>query len=166
MYTDNIEFRRLAQTHLDRYYGAHPNIDQQARAHDALRFLASDDQPVKGKPDHWAAGILYALGEWDNPHRHGKDNPLKRDLLAMFKIDPGHLTRRAGEVKRKLHLFPEDRDLNKVIHQTMEVIQAWMPCVREHEPKLLERFPSFTVLFSLINTEKSSPNKRGTSRKR
>lgn len=47
--------------HLGRFFKSHGDPLMQNRAIKVLRFLAAGDDPLAGKPEEWAAGIIYAL---------------------------------------------------------------------------------------------------------
>ena len=55
------EFESTCKAKLDRFFAAHPNPTMEKQAHKALRMLRSSEKPLKGKPEAWAAGILYAI---------------------------------------------------------------------------------------------------------
>lgn len=55
----------VCREHLDRFFGSHGDAKMQKTAMKALRLLAADDEPMRGKPEGWAAGIVYALANRD-----------------------------------------------------------------------------------------------------
>jgi len=50
---------------LERYFDDHPDADLKNLALKALRYLAVSDEPLAGKPEGWAAGIIYAVADRD-----------------------------------------------------------------------------------------------------
>ena len=57
----NPEFEAACRVQLDRFFAAHPDAMLQKRAMKALRMLRASEKPLKGKPEGWAAGIIYAV---------------------------------------------------------------------------------------------------------
>jgi len=55
------EFEAACRAQLGRFFAAHPNAALQKRAMKALRMLRASDKPLKGKPEGWVAGIIYAM---------------------------------------------------------------------------------------------------------
>ena len=52
-------FEEECRTCLDRFFKAYPNAVSQTRAYKALRLLRASEKPLKGKPEGWAACIIY-----------------------------------------------------------------------------------------------------------
>jgi len=61
MHKDNVAFRADAQKCLDSFYKQFPHADRERRAATCLRFLASSDALIPGKPEEWAGGVAYML---------------------------------------------------------------------------------------------------------
>lgn len=55
------EFESECREQLDRFFAAHPNATSEKRAHKALRLLRASEKPLQGKPEGWAAGIIYTV---------------------------------------------------------------------------------------------------------
>ena len=55
------EFETACQTLLDRFFEVYPDAAMQKRAMKTLRMLRTSEKPLKGKPEGWAAGIIYAV---------------------------------------------------------------------------------------------------------
>ncbi len=49
------EFEAACRTQLDRFFVVYPDAALQKRAMKMLRLLRASDQPLKGKPEGWAA---------------------------------------------------------------------------------------------------------------
>jgi len=54
-------FEDACREHIDRFFAAHPDSAMQERAHKALRLLRTIEPPPRGKPEGWAAGVIYAV---------------------------------------------------------------------------------------------------------
>ena len=60
---------------LERFFADHPDATAQKRVLRALRFLTADNKLLGGRPEGWAAGIIYAVANRDRqacgffPHR-------------------------------------------------------------------------------------------------
>ena len=57
--------QQQCQAQIERFFARYPNPVLQKSAAKALRFLAATDEPLRGKPEGWAAGIIYALANRD-----------------------------------------------------------------------------------------------------
>ena len=83
---------------LEHFFGGHPDPAMQARALKALRFLAACNKPLLGKPEGWAAGIIYALF---NRYRRACGVPglLNSEFEAFFHVSMGTIRKRAAQVE-------------------------------------------------------------------
>lgn len=45
--------------HLDRFFASYGNTKMQKAAMKALCFVVAGDEPMRGKPEGWAAGIVW-----------------------------------------------------------------------------------------------------------
>lgn len=164
MHPNNADIRTAGQAQLDRYYAKYPDPGQQVRANDALRFLTSSDRRMWVEPEKLAAGIVYALAEWDAPHTFGRDNPVKRHIRSIFKIDPDYISTRAAKVKRALNLFPQPEVVDTGIKAMVELIRAWAPTMREQHPELYRQFgdvaDALTIYNKNVGTRKRPRGKR------
>ena len=86
----------LAQ--LDRFFAAHPDPSMHRRAHKALRLLRASEKPLKGKPEGWAAGIVYAVATHDRP-AVGVPGLLNSEFEALMKVSMGTVRVRAARVR-------------------------------------------------------------------
>jgi len=53
---DTISMQECRE-HIERFFASYGNPAMQTSAMKALRFLAAGDEPMRGKPESWAAGI-------------------------------------------------------------------------------------------------------------
>ena len=97
MKTSTHELEAACREQLDRYFASHPDVALQQRAMMALRFLASDATMLVGKPEGWAAGIVYAVA---NLYRRACGVPglLNSEFEAFFAVSMGTVRRRAAQV--------------------------------------------------------------------
>ena len=67
MNASDHDLESACRQHLVRFFAAHPDAVLQKRALRAVRFLRLGDEPLTGKPEGWAAGIIYAVASQDRP---------------------------------------------------------------------------------------------------
>ena len=161
MHPKNVEVRNAGQAHLDRYYAKYPNPGQQKRANAALRFLTSADRPERKEPEKLAAGIIYAVAENDSPHRYGKDNPVKRNIRSVFKVDPDYISTLAVNIEKALDLFPQV----EVVKALVKLARAWAPVMREQHPELFEPFGAMVDALTPRNKNTGTPKKPRNKRR-
>jgi len=89
--------------HLDRFFFSYRDAKMQKTAMKALRFLAADDEPVRGKPEGWAAGIVYALANRDR-RACGVPGMLNAEFEKFFGVTMSTVYKRAAEVERALEI--------------------------------------------------------------
>ena len=94
---------QLCREHLDRFFKSYPDPAMQKRATKALRFLASGDAPLVGKPEGWAAGIIYALA---NRGRRacGVPGVLNAEFEQFFGVSMSTVRKRAAQVVRAINI--------------------------------------------------------------
>jgi len=88
---------------LERFFDDHPDADMKKRALKALRFLAVSDKPLAGKPEGWAAGIIYAVANRDR-QACGVPGLLNSEFEALVGVSMGTIRRRAAQIDRLLAL--------------------------------------------------------------
>jgi Domain of unknown function (DUF6398) len=95
--TSTCELETICREQLDRYFAAHPNATLQRHALLALRMVASEEHSLTGKPEGWAAGIIYAMA---NLYRQACGVPglLNCEFEAFFTVSMGTVRRRASQV--------------------------------------------------------------------
>ena len=91
-------FESDCQALLDRFYKAHPDDAMQKRARQALRFLRTSEKPLKGKPEGWAAGILYAVAN-DARIPIGIPGALNTEFKALMGVKMRPVCERAARVR-------------------------------------------------------------------
>ena len=89
--------------HLDRFFASYGDAKMQKAAMKARRFLAAGDEPMRGKPEGWAAGIVYALA---NRYMRacGVPGMLNAEVEQFFGVTMSKFYKRAAEVERALEI--------------------------------------------------------------
>ena len=96
--------------HLDRFFEAQPKLlVLQDHVWDAVNRLNALNFAIPGKPQGWAAGIVYAMATWGRSPC-GVPEILNRDFEAMFGTTMNTVYRRAAAIRRALEpaMTPED----------------------------------------------------------
>ncbi len=99
----NQDWELACQRHLERFFREHPEAATQRRALKALRLLAAGETPLRGKPEGWAAGIIYSLANRDR-QACGVPGLLNSEIEALFGVSMGTIRRRAAQIERLLAL--------------------------------------------------------------
>ena len=86
---------------LECFFADHPNVAVQKRVQKALRFLTADSKPLAGKPEGWAAGIIYAVTNRDR-QACGVPGLLNSEFEALFGVSMGTIRRRAAQIAELL----------------------------------------------------------------
>ena len=76
---------------------------RQKAAMKALRFLAAGDEPMHGKPESWAAGIVYAIANRDR-RACGVPGMLNAEFEEFFGVSRSTIRKRAAQVERALEI--------------------------------------------------------------
>jgi hypothetical protein len=97
------EFETECRRHLDRFFAEYPNTALQKNTAKALRVLASEEMPLAGKREVWAAGIIYAVANRDR-QAVGVPGILNSEFEAFFAVTMGSVRQRAADVTRRLFL--------------------------------------------------------------
>ena len=85
------------QKQLDRFFAAYPNPTLNTRTVKALRFLATGEKALMGKPEGWAAGVIYAIANLDR-QPCGVPGLLNSEFTEFFGVTMETIRRRAAEV--------------------------------------------------------------------
>jgi hypothetical protein len=103
MITSSRTVEIACKEHLERFYASYPDSVMQQRTAKAMRFLEAHEEPLTGKPEGWAAGIIYALS---NPDRQACGVPglLNSEFLEFFGVSMGTIRKRAARVKERLSI--------------------------------------------------------------
>lgn len=94
---------QFCREHLDRFFESYPDPTMQKRSLKALRFLSSRGNPLAGKPEGWAAGIIYGLA---TRHRRACGVPgiLNAEFERFFGVSMSTVRKRAAQVMRELSI--------------------------------------------------------------
>ena len=86
---------------LERFFADHPDATAQKRVLRALRFLTADNKLLGGRPEGWAAGIIYAVA---NRGRQACGVPglLNSEFEALFGVSMGTIRKRAAQIAELL----------------------------------------------------------------
>ena len=93
----NNEFAMTCSEHLARFFGACPGAALQKRAAKALRFLATTEKPLPGKPEGWGAGIVYELATRGR-RACGVPGILNGEFEALSGVSMGMIRKRAAQI--------------------------------------------------------------------
>jgi hypothetical protein len=89
--------------HLDRFFATYHDPTMQKSAMKALRFLAACDGSLSGKPEGWAAGIVYFIANRGG-RPCGVPGLLNADFALFFRVSMSVIRRRAAQVERALEI--------------------------------------------------------------
>ena len=87
----------LVRSNWNRFFAAYPNPTLNTRAVKALRFLAIGEKALTGKPEGWAAGVIYAVANLDR-RACGVPGLLNSELTEFFGVTMETIRRRAAHV--------------------------------------------------------------------
>ena len=93
----NQDFELACRERLDHFFGSYRDAAMQKNALKALRFLTTCDKPLSGKPEGWAAGIIYALAT-RGQRACGVPGVLNRDFEQLFGVSMGTIRKRAAQI--------------------------------------------------------------------
>jgi hypothetical protein len=88
---------------LDRFFASYRDSGMQKGAMKTLRFLAAGDDPMGGKPEGWAAGIVYFLATREG-RACGVPGILNADFEQFFGVSMGTARKRAAQVDRAMEI--------------------------------------------------------------
>jgi hypothetical protein len=99
----NQDAELACRERLELFFGSYRDGEMQKSALKTLRFLAACDKPLLGKPEGWAAGIIYALA---NRGRRacGVPGVLNSDFEQCFGVTMGTIRKRAAQIEELLAL--------------------------------------------------------------
>jgi len=103
MVSTERNFERTCNRCIERFCDRYGDRTMQKRAVKALRFIMVSDQPLRGKPEGWAAGIIYALATRGH-QACGVPGVLNADLEHLFGVTMSTVRRRAAQVGRALRI--------------------------------------------------------------
>ena len=87
--------------HLDRFFATHPNPVLEERATKALEFLAKVEKLLAGKPEGWAAGMIYAVANLDR-QACGVPGLLNSEFIEFFSVSMETVRKRAANVMNQI----------------------------------------------------------------
>jgi hypothetical protein len=99
----NRDCELACRKRLERFFGDHPDAAMKKRALKALRFLTVSDEPLAGKPEGWAAGIIYAVANRDR-QACGVPGLLNSEFEVLVGVSMGTIRKRAAQIERLLAL--------------------------------------------------------------
>ena len=94
---------KTCRDHIERFFASYRDRAMQKSAIKALRFLAAGDGPLGGKPEGWAAGIVYALATRGR-RACGVSGVLNADLEQFFGVSMSTVRKRAAQVLRAMEV--------------------------------------------------------------
>jgi len=94
---------KACRDHLDRFFANYADGKMQKAAMKVLRFLEVDDEPMRGKPEGWAAGIVYALANRDR-RACGVPGMLNAEFEEFFGVTMSTVRKRAAQVERAMEI--------------------------------------------------------------
>jgi len=94
---------RDCREHIERFFASYGDPGMQKSAMKALRFLAAGDEPMRGKPEGWAAGIIYALANRDR-RACGVPGMLNAEVEQFFGVTMNTVRRRAAQVEQAMEI--------------------------------------------------------------
>jgi len=86
---------------LDRFFASYGDAKMQKTATTVLCFLAAGGEPMRGKPEGWAAGIVYALANRDR-RACGVPGMLNAKVEEFFGVTMSTIRKRAAQVERTM----------------------------------------------------------------
>ena len=94
----NSDFEAACQAHLDRFFAAYPKSVDKERAYKVLRMLRASPKPLEGKPEGWAAGIIYFVAK-DGRVSCGVPGVLNAEFAEFMGVPMETARRRSGRVR-------------------------------------------------------------------
>jgi hypothetical protein len=88
---------------LGRFFTSYPNSALEKRAAKVLRFLATIEKPLMGKPEGWVAGMIYAVANLDR-QACGVPGLLNSEFTSFFSVSMETVRRRAARVVNHISL--------------------------------------------------------------
>jgi hypothetical protein len=82
-----------------KFFATHPDAELEKHALRALRFLRCSEKPLGGKPEGWAAGIIYAVANQDR-QACGVPGVLNSEFEAIMGVSMSTVRLRAAQVQR------------------------------------------------------------------
>ena len=99
----NQDAELACRERLELFFGSYRDAAMQKSALKALRFLTACDKPLLGKPEGWAAGIVYALATRGR-RACGVPGVLNSEFEQFFGVSMGTICKRAAQIEEMLAL--------------------------------------------------------------
>jgi hypothetical protein len=93
----------ICRERLDEFFTSYRDGALEERAKKALRFLSTSEKPLAGKPEGWAAGIIYAVANLDR-QACGVPGLLNSDFIDFFGVSMETVRKRAANVVRQISI--------------------------------------------------------------
>ena len=91
-------FEDECRRHLDRFFKQWPDATMQEQANKVLRMLRASEKPLKGKPEGWAAGIIYFVAN-DGHFPCGVPRVSNAEFAEFMGVPMETARRRSGRVR-------------------------------------------------------------------
>jgi hypothetical protein len=88
---------------LDAFFASYREAALEKRAMKALRLLATAEKPLAGKPEGWAAGIIYAVANLDR-QACGIPGLLNSEFIDFFGVSMETVRKRAANVVNQISI--------------------------------------------------------------
>src|ERR1700690_3811452 len=82
---------------LEDFFASYRDAALKERAMKALRLLSASEKPLAGKPEGWAAGIIYAVANLDR-QACGIPGVLNSEFIDFFGVSMETVRKRAANV--------------------------------------------------------------------
>ncbi len=86
---------------LEDFFASYRDAALKERAMKALRLLSASEKPLAGKPEGWAAGIIYAVANLDR-QACGIPGVLNSEFIDFFGVSMETVRKRAANVVRQI----------------------------------------------------------------
>ena len=103
MIISNRTIAIACKEHLERFFASYPDASLQKRTTKAVRFLEAHEEPMTGKPEAWAAAIIYVLTNQDR-QPCGVPGLLNSEFAEFFGVSMGTIRKRAASVVERLSI--------------------------------------------------------------
>ena len=92
------QFEEQCRIHMDRFFDVQPDSKYRAQAYKILRLLRASEKPLKGKPEGWAAGIIYVAAN-DGRIPFGVPGLLNTEFEKLMGVSMEVVRDRAAKVR-------------------------------------------------------------------
>jgi hypothetical protein len=86
---------------LEDFFASYRDAALKERAMKALRLLSASEKPLAGKPDGWAAGIIYAVANLDR-QACGIPGLLNSEFIDFFGVSMETVRKRAANIVNQI----------------------------------------------------------------